>query len=51
MEHVLDAFRPSHERRGRVAYVAWLEARAANEVGKIDENAMNAIRGGWYLGE
>lgn len=51
MERVLDAFRLSHERRGRVAYVAWLEARAASEGGKIDEKAMNAIRGGWYLGE
>ena len=51
MERVLNAFQLSHERRGRVAYVSWLEARAANEGGKIDAQAMEAIRGGWYLGE
>jgi hypothetical protein len=31
--------------------VAWLEARAANGNGKIDEQAMEAIRRGWYLGK
>jgi REP element-mobilizing transposase RayT len=51
MERMLNAFQLSHERRGRVAYVSWLEARAANEGGKIDAQAMDAIRGGWYLGE
>ena len=30
---------------GRKAYVAWLEARAENEGGKIDAKAMEAIRG------
>ncbi len=51
MERVLDAFRVVHNRRGRSAYLAWLEARAQNEGGKIDERAMEAIRNGWYLGE
>jgi hypothetical protein len=30
--------------------VTWLEARAANAEGKIDEEALQAIRRGWYLG-
>ena len=51
MDRVLEAFRLSQDRRGRKAYVAWLEARAENEGGKIDAKAMEAIRGGWYLGE
>ena len=51
MDRVLEAFRLSHDRRGRAAYVSWLEARAAHEGGKIDAKAMEAIRGGWYLGE
>ncbi len=51
LDRVLDSFRLSHERRGRVAYVSWLEARASNEGGRIEEKAMKAIRGGWYLGE
>jgi len=51
LDRVLDAFRLNHERRGRAAYVSWLEARAATEGGRIEEKAMEAIRGGWYLGE
>jgi hypothetical protein len=51
LDRVLDAFRLNHERRGRVAYVSWLETRAATDGGKIGEKAMEAIRGGWYLGE
>jgi REP element-mobilizing transposase RayT len=51
MDRVLDAFRLSRDRRGRTAYVSWLEARAENEGGGIGEKAMEAIRGGWYLGE
>lgn len=51
LDRVLDAFRLNHERRGRIAYVSWLEARAATEGGRIEERAMEAIRGGWYLGE
>jgi putative transposase len=51
LDRVLDAFRLSHERRGRAAYVSWLEARAATEGGRIEAKALEAIRGGWYLGE
>ena len=51
MDRVLEAFRLSHERRGRAAYISWLEACAENEGGKIDAKAMEAIRSGWYLGE
>jgi putative transposase len=51
LERVLDAFHLSHDRRGRSAYVNWLESRAKNEGGQIDESAMEAIRRGWYLGE
>ena len=51
INRVLDAFKLSHDRRGRSAYVAWLEARASNDEGKIDEASMAALRGGWYLGK
>lgn len=37
--------------RGRRAYVEWLERRAQNEGGEIDEEATKALRRGWYLGE
>lgn len=48
---ILRAFQLADDGRGRRAYVAWLEARAANDDGKIDEEAMLAIRRGWYLGK
>ncbi len=32
-------------------HVSWLEARAESEGGRIGEKAMEAIRGGWFLGE
>jgi putative transposase len=48
---ILRAFQLAPDGRGRRSYVAWLEARAANENGKIDEQAMEAIRRGWYLGK
>jgi hypothetical protein len=58
---LMRAFRPidgfsnrvnlARDGRGRRAYVRWLEARAANYQGKIDEAAMKAIRRGWYLGK
>ena len=51
MDRVLRAFELAQDGRGRRAYVAWLEARAANEGGKIDEEATAAIRRGWYLGK
>jgi len=31
--------------------VAWLEARAESDGGKVDDKAMAALRRGWYLGE
>lgn len=51
MERVLKSFELAEDGRGRRAYVAWLEARAANDGGEIDEDAQNALRRGWYLGE
>ncbi len=48
---LLRAFQLADDGRGRRAYVAWLEARAANEGGGIDEEATEAIRRGWYLGK
>lgn len=51
VDRVLDAFKLSHDRRGRAAYVAWLEARASADGGRIDEVSMEALRRGWYLGQ
>ena len=51
MDRVLSAFELAKDGRGRRAYVDWLEARAANDGGEIDEKAMQALRRGWYLGE
>ena len=51
MERVLRAFELAQDGRGRRAYVAWLEARAGNPNGEIDDEAMAAIRRGWYLGK
>jgi putative transposase len=51
IDRVLDAFKLSHNRRGRSAYVAWLEARASADGGRIEEAAMEALRRGWYLGK
>jgi len=48
---LLRAFELAGDGRGRRAYVAWLEASAACDGGKIDERAMKALRRGWYLGE
>ncbi len=50
-ERVLDAFELSKDGRGCRAYVEWLEKRAANDGGKVDEEAMKALRRGWYFGE
>jgi putative transposase len=50
-QRILRAFQLANDGRGRRAYVAWLEARAANDGGKIDEEATQAIRRGWYLGK
>ncbi len=48
---LLRAFELAGDGRGRRAFVAWLEARAANDGGSIDEKAMKALRRGWYLGD
>jgi putative transposase len=50
-ERLLRAFQLANDGRGRRAYVAWLESRATNDGGKINEEAMEAIRRGWYLGK
>jgi len=51
MDRVLQSFELAKDGRGRRAYVAWLEARAANDSGGVDEAAQVALRRGWYLGE
>ncbi len=51
MERVLRAFELAEDGRGRRAYVAWLEARAREDGGKINDEAQAALRRGWYLGE
>ena len=51
LERVLKAFELSQDARGRRAYVGWLEARAENDGGEIDEAATKELRRGWFLGE
>lgn len=51
MDRVLRAFELAQDGRGRRAYVAWLEARAVDDNGNIGEEAMQALRRGWYLGK
>jgi REP element-mobilizing transposase RayT len=51
MDRVLRAFELAQDGRGRRAYVAWLEARAKEDGGKINPEAEAALRRGWYLGE
>ncbi len=50
-DRVLRAFELAEDGRGRRSYVAWLEARASEQGGKISEEAHAALRRGWYLGE
>lgn len=50
-ERVLRSFELAEDGRGRRAYVAWIEARAADPEGAIGEEAQAALRRGWYLGE
>jgi putative transposase len=49
-DRVLRAFELVRDGRGRRAYVAWLEARAANDGGAIDAEATKALKRGRYLG-
>jgi putative transposase len=51
IDRVMGAFELAENGRGRRAYIRWLEARASNDGGKVDEKAMSALRKGWYLGE
>ena len=51
MDRLLNAFELANDGRGRRAYIAWLENRAANDGGKVDDVAMKALKRGWYLGE
>jgi len=51
MERLLKAFELAENGRDRRAYVSWLEARAENDGGKVDDVAMKALMRGWYLGE
>jgi len=51
MDRLLNAFELAEDGRGRRAYVSWLEARAENDDGKVNDAAMKALRRGWYLGE
>lgn len=50
-DRVLRAFELARDGRGRRAYVAWLEARAAHPAGGIAAVATAALKRGWYLGE
>lgn len=47
----MKSFELAESGRGRRAYFEWLEARAANNEGNIDQAAQDALRRGWYLGE
>lgn len=51
MDRLLNAFELAKDGWGRRAYVSWLEARAENDDGKVNDAAMKALRRGWYLGE
>jgi hypothetical protein len=51
MDRLLNAFELAKDGRGRRAYLSWLEARAENDDGKVNDAAMKALRRGWYLGE
>jgi len=48
---VLEAFELSEDHRGRRAYVDYLEQRAAQDGGNLEDEAMAALRRGWYLGD
>jgi len=48
---VLAAFDLAQAGRGRRAYVDYLEKRAADDGGNLSDEAMAALRMGWYLGD
>ena len=51
MERVWQAFSLDQKTRGRTAYVEYLEKRALEANGNVSDEAMRALRRGWYLGE
>jgi putative transposase len=51
MERVWQAFSLDQKSRGRAAYVEYLEKRALEAKGAVSDDAMRALRRGWYLGE
>jgi putative transposase len=51
LERVMAAFDLAQDGRGRRAYLAYLEKRAAENCGNLSKAAMAALRGGWYLGD
>jgi len=50
-KRLLDAFELSRDGRGRNAYVAWMEQRAKDGGKGISDEAIKALKRGWYLGE
>jgi len=50
-DRVLTAHQLATDARGRLAYVEYLEARAAENGGKFSPEASAALRRGWYLGD
>ncbi|BCX46908.1 transposase [Haloferula helveola] len=50
-EKVLGAFELSPERRGRRAYAGYLEERARDREGALNDESLRFLRRGWYLGD
>jgi len=50
-DRVLAAFELAKDGRGRRAYADYLEQRAAQDGGNLSDEAMAALRRGWYLGD
>ena len=50
-KRVLRGFELAENSRGRRAYVSYLEKRADEQKGNLSEEAMRALRQGWYLGD
>ena len=50
-DRVLSAFELAKNGRGIRAYVEYIEKRSADERGELSDEAMAALRKGWYLGD
>ncbi|BCX48085.1 hypothetical protein HAHE_19930 [Haloferula helveola] len=50
-DRVLRAFELAGNRRGRAAYASYLEARAKDREGTLNDESLKSLRRGWYLGE